>query len=110
MAATERLAQDWDLFDRREQVNCPMVAALHKGTLYLFRSYVFSAALNVVAGIVDSSLSQSQNGRAIFVTSEIQRELTGTDWITRFQRVEMGQGDRNQLAGIDVFRLEPRGD
>jgi class 3 adenylate cyclase len=110
MAATERLAQDWDLFDRREQANCEMVAALHKGTLCLFRSYVFSAALNVVAGIVDSHLSQSQNGSAIFVTGEVQRELTGTHWITRFQRVEIGLGDRNQLAGIDVFRLDPRGD
>ena len=110
MSATERLAQAWDLFDRREQVNCQLVAALHKGTLCLFRSYVLSAALNVVAGIVDSSLSQSQNGSAIFVTGEVQRELTGTHWITRFQRVEVGLGDRNQLAGIDVFRLDPRGD
>ena len=110
MAATERLVQDWDLFDRREQVNCRMVAALHKGTLHLFRSYVLSAALNVVAGIVDISRSQSQTGSAIFVTGEVQRELRGTPWISRFQRVEMGLGDRNQLAGIDVFRLEPRED
>ena len=110
MAATERLAQDWDFFDRREQLNCAMVAALHKGTLYLFRSYVYSADLNVVAGLVDINRSQSQTGSATFVTGEVQRELTGTPWITRFQRVEMGLGDRNQLAGIDVFRLEPRED
>ena len=108
MAATERLAQDWDLFDRREQVNCQLVAALHKGMLYLYRSYAYSADLNIVAGIVDINRSQSQTGSASFVTGEVQRELTGTPWGTRFRRVEMGLGDRNQLAGIDVFRFEPR--
>jgi class 3 adenylate cyclase len=108
ITATERLAQDWDLFDRREQVNCQLVAALHKGVLYLYRSYAYSADLNIVAGIVDMNRSQSQTGSATFVTGEVQRELTGTPWATRFRRVEMGLGDRNQLAGIDVFRLESR--
>jgi class 3 adenylate cyclase len=110
MAATERLAKDWDLFDRREQLNCAMVAALHRGTLHLYRSYAYSGDLNIVAGIVDRSRSQSQTGSTILVTGEVQRELTGTHWITRFQPVEMGSGDRNQLAGIGVFRLEPRED
>lgn len=110
MAATERLAKDWELFDRREQLNCAMVAALHRGTVYLYRSYAYSGDLNIVAGIVDRNRVQSQTGSATFVTGEVQRELTGTPWITRFQRVEMGLGDRNQLAGIDVFRLEPRED
>ena len=31
MAATERLAQDWDLFDRREQLNCGMTAGAAQG-------------------------------------------------------------------------------
>jgi class 3 adenylate cyclase len=108
MAAIERLVQDWDLFDRREQMSCPIVAALHMGTLYLFRSYVYSTDLNVVAGIVDNNRSLSQTGSTTLVTSAVQRELAGTPWVTRFQRVEMGLGDRNQLTGIDVFRLEPR--
>jgi hypothetical protein len=106
MAAAERLVQDWDLFDRREQMSCPIVASLHLGTLYLFRSYVYSGDLNAVAEIVD--MNRSQAGSAAFVTGEVQRELKGTPWITRLQRVEMGLGDRNQLAGIDVFHLEPR--
>jgi class 3 adenylate cyclase len=80
VAATERLAQDWDLFDRREQLNCTMIAALHKGTLYLYRSYCLSADLNIVAGIVDLYRSHSQTGGATFVTGEVQRELTGTPW------------------------------
>jgi class 3 adenylate cyclase len=110
MAATERLAQEWDLFDRCEQLNCTMDAALHKGTLYLYRSYTLSADLNVAARIVDINRSQSPTGSAIFVTGEVRRELMGTHWITRLQRVQMGVGDRNQLAGIDVFCLKPRGD
>jgi class 3 adenylate cyclase len=110
IAATERLAHDWDLFDRREQVNCAMVAVLHKGTLYLYRSYVYSADLHIVGRIVDTNRLQLQTGSAAFLTGEVQRELTGTPWVTRFQRVEMGLGDRHQLAGIDVFRLEPRED
>jgi class 3 adenylate cyclase len=110
MAATERLAQDWDLFDRREQLNCTMIAALHKGTLYLYRSYCLSADLNIVAGIVDLCRSHSPNGGATFVTGEVQRELTEAPWNARFQRVEMDLGERNRLAGIDVFRFAPRQD
>jgi hypothetical protein len=110
MAATERLAQDWDLFDRREQLSCTMIAVLHKGTFYLYRSYCLSADLNIAAGIVDLYRSHSQAGGATFVTGKVQRELTETPWSARFQRVEIGLDDRNQLAGIDVFRFEPRGD
>jgi class 3 adenylate cyclase len=110
MAAVERLAQDWNLFDRREQLNCAMVAALHKGTLYLYRSYALSADLNIAARIVDINRSQSGTASATFVTGKVRRELTGTPWIARLQRVEMSLGDRPQLAGIDVFRLEPRED
>jgi class 3 adenylate cyclase len=110
MAATERLAQDWDLFNRGEQLNCTMAAALHKGTLYLYRSYCFSADVNIVARIVDINRSQSPTGSVIFVTGAVRRELTGTPWNARFQRVEKGLGERNQLAEVDVFRLAPRQD
>src|SRR5437762_12309119 len=105
MAATERLVEGCDLFDRAHQVNCPMVAALHKGSLYLFRSYVYGQDLNIVAGIVEAD--RPGTGRSILVTRPVQQELAETAWHSRLHRVDIGPGRRGHLAGIEVFRLDP---
>jgi class 3 adenylate cyclase len=104
MAASERLVEGLDLFDRAKHVNCPMVAALHKGSLYLFRSYAYSQDLNIAAGIVDADRLRA--GRSILVTGPVQQELAGTAWSPRLQRVDIGPGRRGHLAGIEVFRLD----
>ena len=106
MAAIERLVDEWDLFDRTHQVDCPMVAALHKGSLHLFRSYVYSQDLNIVAGIVDAYRLRSTGGSTL-VTGPVRQELAGTAWCTRLQRVDIGAGLRGSLAGIEVFHLDP---
>jgi len=106
MGATERLVEGWDLFDRAHQVNCPMVAALHKGSLYLFRSYVYSQDLNIVAGIVDAHRLRSTGGSTL-VTGPVRQELAGTAWYTRLLPVDIGPGRRGGLAAIEVFRLAP---
>src|SRR5215472_8428844 len=54
MAATERLAQKWELFNRSENLGCPLVTALHKGALYLFRSHVYSVDLMVVSEVMNA--------------------------------------------------------
>jgi hypothetical protein len=106
MAAIEQLVDGWELFDRTHQVDCPMVSTLHKGSLYLFRSYVYSQDLNIVAGIVDAYRLRTTGGSAL-VTRPVRQELTGTAWCTRLQLIDIGPGRRGGLAGIEVFRLDP---
>ena len=105
MAATARLAADWEFFDRREHVGCPIIAALHKGTLLLFRSYLLGTALNVVGEIVDAAGRVAGPGTAIFVTGQVRRSLAGTSWHERLRRVDIGSGEQNRLAEIEIFRL-----
>jgi class 3 adenylate cyclase len=105
MAATERLAQEWALYDRRERLGCSLLAALHKGTLYLYRSYLYSADLRTVSAVVTAASRLAGADTSIFVTGQVQQELTKTPWHARLQRVDIGPGDRNHLAEIKVFRL-----
>jgi len=104
MAATERLAQKWELFNRSENLGCPLVTALHKGALYLFRSHVYSADLMVVSAVVNAGKRSVGGDAAVFVTGEVRRELAG-QWQARLRRLDVGPGSRDRLADIEVFRL-----
>ena len=105
MAATVRLAEEWDSFDRREKVGCPMIVAVHMGALLLFRSYLLGAALNVVAQVAETAGQVAEPGTAIFVTGQVRRSLAGTSWHERLRRVDIGSGEQNRLAEIEIFRL-----
>jgi class 3 adenylate cyclase len=105
MAATVRLTEEWDSFDRREHIGCPIIAALHMGALLLFRSYLLGAALNIVAEVVDAAGQVTEPGTGIFVTGQVQRALAGTQWHTRLRRIDLGPGVQNRLAEIEIFHL-----
>jgi class 3 adenylate cyclase len=104
MAAAEWLVHQWDDFDRRERVNCPVKAAMHKGTLHLFRSYIYSADVNVVAGLAEAIKDRPESDRAFFVTGTVSRELTQSPWHARLQPVDIGRNS-GVLAGVEVFRV-----
>jgi class 3 adenylate cyclase len=105
MAATVRLAEEWDSFDRREHIGCPIIAALHMGALLLFRSYLLGDALNIVAQVVEAAGQVAEPGTAIFVTGQVQRALAGTPWHERLRRVDIGSGEQNRLGEIEIFHL-----
>jgi class 3 adenylate cyclase len=105
MAATERLAETWELFNRRENIGCPLVTALHKGALYLFRSHVYSADLMVVSEVMNAGKRSVGGDAAIFVTGQVRQELVTTPWHARLRRIDTGAGNRDRLAEIEVFRL-----
>jgi hypothetical protein len=105
MAATERLAEKWELFNRSENVGCPLVTALHKGALHLFRSHVYSADLMVVSEVMNAGKRSVGGDAAIFVTGQVRQELIGTSWSARLRRIHTGAGNRDRLAEIEVFRL-----
>lgn len=106
IGATERLAEEWELFNRGENLGCPLVTALHKGALYLFRSYVYSADLMVVSAVMNAGKRSLGGDAAIFVTGLVHRELAGP-WQARLRRLDVGLGYRDRLADIEVFLLGP---
>jgi len=105
IAATERLATEWDVFNISERLGCPMALVLHRGDLYLYRSYLYSVDLMVISAVMSAGKQLSGNDTAIFVTGQVQGELRGTPWQARLRRVDVGPGRQDRLAEIEVFRL-----
>lgn len=101
MSAAEQLVEEWRAFDKAEQVNCPMAAALHKGSLYLFGSYIYGQDINIVARLVGSDLSRSDP--SILVTGPARGDLVDTDWYLRLSPIDIGQ--LRPSSNIDIFRL-----
>jgi class 3 adenylate cyclase len=104
ISATERLIQEWSVFNDNEQVNCPMAAALHKGSLNLFKSYIYSRDINIVSALVDSGRGQTCS--SILVTGAVRADLIDTAWYPRLLSVEIAPENWNHLLGIEVFDLE----
>jgi|SRR6516162_516230 class 3 adenylate cyclase len=105
MTATERLAKQWEVFIRSENLDCPMGVAVHRGDLYLYRSYLYSVDLMVVSAVMSAGKRLAGNDTAIFVTGQVRRELLGTPWQARLRRVDIAPGHRDYLTDIEVFRL-----
>ena len=105
MAAAEGLHERWGAFQRRERLACPMVLAVHRGTLYAFRSYFYGQALVVAAKVLSAAADLLSPGEgAVFVTEEVQRDLTGTLWEKRLQPVA-SPTVASRLGKIGPYRL-----
>lgn len=59
----------------------------------------------VVSAVMSAGKQLAGNETPIFVTGQVRRELLGTPWHARLRRVDVGPGDRDRLAEIEVFRL-----
>jgi class 3 adenylate cyclase len=105
MTAAERLAEKWEVFIRSENLDCPMAVAVHRGDLYLYRSYLYGIHLMVVSAVMSAGKRFAGNDTAIFVTGQVQRELKEPHWHSRLQRIDVGPGYRGRLAEIEIFRL-----
>jgi class 3 adenylate cyclase len=106
LAAAERLAEGWHLFNRSENLDCPVTVALHKGDLYLYRSYIYGADLMATSAVMTAGKRLAGNDTAIFVTGQVCRELSETSWRGRLRRVDLGTGQSRRLAEVEVFLLE----
>ncbi len=103
MAAAERLSQSWGAFVRQEKLPCPLNVAVHQGTLYAFRSYLYGPGLDVAAGVERASASVlAPDEGSIFVTGEVRSGLAGTVWETRLELVDITSP---RLATIQIYRL-----
>jgi adenylate cyclase len=104
MAAVERLAQGWSVFQRGEGISCPMNMAVHKGVLYAFRSFLLSPDLDLAANLESATNRLASGEASIFLTEHVRKELVGTTWDERLLRVDIGP-TFPRLARIRVYRL-----
>jgi class 3 adenylate cyclase len=105
MTAARNVVAQWEAFLDETGASCPIHVALHKGTLYAYRSYVYGHDLNVAFG-VEFAMSRSGNARSgLVVTGAVRRDLEGTPWATRLVRQPM-TSTRDYLKDVEVFTLQ----
>src|SRR5262245_50059909 len=107
LAAVERLADEWRAPGHREGSLCPMGMAVHKGVLYAFRDFLYSRDLNVAAAVERAASRVSPDETVVFVTGQVRRDLVGSEWDERLQRVDVGPGVPG-LADVEIYRLGNR--
>jgi class 3 adenylate cyclase len=100
IAAVERLAEEW-CAPGREGSLCPMSLAMHKGVLYAFRDFLYGRDLNIAAAVERVASRTSPGDTVVFVTGPVWRDLVGSPWDKRFQRVDV----RSSAADIEIYRL-----
>jgi class 3 adenylate cyclase len=105
MAGLERLVAVWDAFARKANVGCAINIALHKGTVYAFRSYLYSLDLNVAFRVEGASARQhlAPDEGGIFVTGPVRDDLVGTPWERRLPLVDLEMAARHK--GLKIYRL-----
>ena len=104
MAAVEYLAEAWGTFARDAGLHCPINVVVHKGTLYAFRSYLWSSDLNVAFGVDRVTHRLPPRDTWIFVTGLVRQDLVATPWDKRLQPVDLGPS-APQLTEVGVYRL-----
>jgi class 3 adenylate cyclase len=104
MAAVEHLAEEWGTFARDEGLHCPINVVVHKGTLYAFRSYLWSDDLHMAFQVDRLTHRLPPRDTWIFVTGPVRQDLAATPWDKRLQPVDLGS-TAPRLAEIGVYRL-----
>jgi class 3 adenylate cyclase len=101
----ERLTQTWNAIRHSEQFGCTISIGLHRGTLYVFRSFLYGRDVWIASQLQSASaklLESNENG--IFVTGAVRSGLLGTQSHNRLQPVT-SQPVPAALLGIELYRL-----
>ena len=105
VAWAERLTRSWDAIRHQQQFGCTISVAIHRGTLYTFRSFLYGRDVWIASQLQSASaklLASGENG--IFVTGAVHSALFATPLHNRLQPVAL-QPPPTILAGIEVYRL-----
>jgi class 3 adenylate cyclase len=105
VAGAERLTQNWEAIRQREKFDCTVSIALHRGTLYTFRSFLYGRDVWIASRLQNASaklLASHEYG--IFVTGAVRNALLGNPSHNRFQPVVL-EPPPAALAGLEVYRL-----
>jgi class 3 adenylate cyclase len=100
ISAAERISQRWTEFGRGQKFRCPINICLHRGTIHIFRSFLYGEAFNVTAEVLEASRKLLEGEGNIFVTSPVQEALDGSPWRGRFDLISA------RISELKVFRLK----
>ena len=107
VAAAEGISAEWASFVQAERLPCPVNIAIHQGTVYAFRSYLFGPGVEVASGAERASTRALKAGEGgIFLTGEARTGLAGPAVEARLRRVDIGSDDR-RLTNVELYRLSP---
>ncbi len=104
MAGVERLAEGWAAFQHREGIRCPINAAVHRGVLYAFRSYLLSLDVHLAANLESATSGLESGDASIFLTGQVREHLVGTPWDGRLHPIDIARRSP-RLADIEIYRL-----
>lgn len=85
-----------------------MSVAVHKGVLYAFRDFLYGPDLNAATAVERVASRTSPGDTVVVVTGQVRRDLVGTAWNERFQRIDV-KPSLPRLADIEIYRLGKRG-
>ena len=107
IAGADCLTKSWEAARHHEQFGCTINVALHRGTLYAFRSFLYGHDVWIASGVQSASgklLASDENG--IFVTGAVLSELFGTPWHNQLEPASLQPlPPESPLARIEVYRL-----
>jgi class 3 adenylate cyclase len=89
LAAIESLFSQWEKFVSLNRIPCLLRAGIHKGDIYLFRSYLFGKDINATVQLeaLSGKLPSPRKSRAL-VSDSVRSEITGSIWEARLLRLE----------------------
>ncbi len=100
ITAVERLAGAW----RAGGSPCPMSVAVHKGTLFAFRDFLYSKDLNVASHVERVASRTVAGDTVVAVTGQVRGDLVGTTWDERLKPFDVTPRPP-QLENVELYRL-----
>ena len=105
IAASERLALDWDAANREGQYGCGVNIAVHRGKMSVFRSFLYGEGMMVTAHVQAASVEFLPDGEAgVFVTGTVRDDLADSSWQSRLHPVSLNLRNA-RFRGLEVYRL-----
>ncbi|RZM78622.1 adenylate/guanylate cyclase domain-containing protein [Leptolyngbya iicbica] len=106
LAAVDALVSDWQAFQQTHQVSCAMTVGMHKGDIYLFRTYVYGEAFHLASGVqvLASKLTPAASSRT-FVSSQVRAEIQDQDWLARLHLVDVPPKLRERFQFLEQFAV-----
>jgi hypothetical protein len=104
MEAAERLSRGWDALGYWKDFKCPMNIVVHRGTIRIFRSFLYGAGFAVAWRANKASVPVVMGGESgVFVTSTVRDDVRGSPWYGRLQPVALAPLPLD--TGLDIYRL-----
>jgi class 3 adenylate cyclase len=106
MSAAEGLSRNWAAASREQGFNLSINVCLHRGTINVFRSFLYGAGIAGAYGALGTSVRRlGGNEGNIFVTSVMREGLKGGPWYERLELLFPDVG-MDRFPELKVFRLK----